>query len=122
MVIFYVLLVAYILAVNFYAFLLVKTLRNEEESGKTPNDDSSATNPNVPKTTERPNGKLFLTGFLGGAITVYACMFLFKYKRTDLLLMLVMPLFAVLNVYVWIMLFRSGFSFFVLRGATSMLL
>ena len=115
MVILYVLLVAYILAVNFYAFLLVKTLHNEEQERTQGQDDSPSIHPSLPPTTERPNGKLFLTGFLGGAITVYACMFIFKYKRTDLLLMLLMPLFAVLNVYVWVMLFRSGFSFFIFR-------
>lgn len=117
MVILYVLLAAYILAVNFYAFLLVKTLHDKEQEDELNRQAEpliSSVSP-TPKLTERPNGKLLLTGILGGAITIYACMFIFKYKRTDLLLMLLMPLFAVLNVYIWVMLFRNGFSFFVLR-------
>jgi len=119
MIILYVLLVAYILAVNFYAFLLVKTLRDKEKENELNSQAepllSSASPNQTPKVTERPNGKLLLTGILGGAIAIYACMFIFKYKRTDLLLMLLMPLLAVLNVYVWVMLFRSGFSFFIIR-------
>ena len=117
MIILYVLLVAYILAVNFYAFLLVKSLRDKEKEDELNSQAEpllSSASP-TPKMVERPNGKLFLTGILGGAITIYACMFIFKYKRTDLLLMVLMPLFAVLNVYVWVMLFRSGFSFFIIR-------
>ena len=122
MVILYVLLVAYILAVNFYAFLLVKSLKEKEKQDELDRQSeplSSYAEPryeNAPQTpVQRPTGKLFLTGLLGGAIAIYVCMFVFKYKRSDLLLMVLMPLFAVLNVYIWVQLFRSGFSFFVLR-------
>lgn len=115
MVILYILLAAYILAVNFYAFLLVKSLRDKDLQDEV-NRQAEPLLPHKENAgVERPNGKLFLAGLLGGAITIYACMFIFKYKRTDLLLMLLMPLFAVLNVYVWVMLFRNGFSFFILR-------
>ncbi len=116
----YVLLVAYILAINFYAFLLVKSLRDKERQAEiaeaakrvaapVPTEEKGATPP------ERVSGKLCVTGLLGGAITVYVCMFLLKYKRSDLLLMVLMPLFGVLNIYLWVLLFRSGFSFFVVR-------
>ncbi len=111
MIILYILLIAYIAAVNFYSFLLVKALRDEEkkelETKPTPTEESS-------KVTARPNGKLYLAGALGGAITVYVCMFLFKYKRADLLLMVLMPLLGVLNVYVFVLLFRSGFGFLLI--------
>ena len=117
MVILYVLLVAYILAINFYAFLLVKSLRDQERQAELnaqaqPLTETQAT---PQKTTGKPTSKLCITGLLGGAITVYVCMFLLKYRRSDLFLMVLMPLLAVLNIYLWVLLFRSGFSFFVLR-------
>ena len=114
MFIFYVLLIAYILAVNFYAFLLVKTLRDKEIQSE---NSLEETNPSTPteKPTQKYFGKLFTTGILGGAITIYVCMFLLKYKRSELLLMVGMPLLGVLNVYFWVLLFRSGFSFFMIR-------
>ncbi|MBQ3220983.1 MAG: hypothetical protein IJB34_03355 [Clostridia bacterium] len=113
MVILYILLIAYILAVNFYAFLLVKSLRDEERK----EEIEQTVNPPAPQTTPNPKrymGKLLITGLLGGAITIYACIFIFKWKRTELLLMLLMPLIGVLNIYLWVLLFRSGFRFFVI--------
>ncbi len=116
MIILYVLLIAYILAVNFYAFMLVKTLRDKDiqkdvERQAAPLSEQS----NSPQKEERYLGKLLITGAIGGAITIYVCMFIFKWKRTDLLLMILMPLLGVLNVYLWILLFRSGFQFFLIR-------
>ena len=118
MVILYILLVAYIFAVNFYAFLLVKSLRDKEQKSEfekqaSPLVDTVAGTQTKPP--ERNLGKLCIAGLLGGAITIYTCMFIFKYKRSDMLLMILMPLLGVLNVYIWVLLFRSGFSFFVIR-------
>ena len=115
MIILYIFLIAYIFAVNFYAFLLVKSLRDKEREDDVlrqaaPLSDSSP----APKNTN-PLGKLFITGALGGAITIYVCMFLLKYKRSDLLLMVAMPLIGVLNVYIFILLFKSGFGFLLIR-------
>ena len=107
MIILYALLIAYILAVNFYAFLLVKGLRDRELENQEAPDPA--------RKTERNLGKLFAAGTLGGAITIYVCMFLFKYKRSDLLLMLAMPLLGVLNIYIFVILFRSGFSFLLIK-------
>ena len=123
-------LIAYIIAINFYAFLQIKSMRDNEEldairaevkpeaKPDLPSTDTKATETTSPANTKQPQrnlGKLFITALLGGAITIYACMFLFKYKRSDLLLMVLLPLLGVLNVYFWILLFRSGFSFFLLR-------
>ncbi len=113
MIILYILLVAYILAINFYAFLLVKTLK-EQENEREVLSQSAPLNPETPK-SEKYLGKLIITGALGGAITVYVCMFIMKFKRGDLLLMVLMPLLGVINVYAFVLLFRSGFSFFVVR-------
>ena len=119
MIIFYILLIAYILAVNFYAFLLVKSLRDKERQNEIdkqarPLSDASPTNPEN-KQPERCFGKLCITGLLGGAITIYVCMFIFKYKLSELLLMVLMPLFGVLNIYFCVLLIRSGFSVFLIR-------
>ncbi len=121
MILLYILLVSYILAINFYAFLLVKQLRDKDlEREKTENELSSKTTVSQPTTSPAPPaekyiGKLLITGLLGGAITIYVCMFIFKWKRSELLLMVLMPLLGVLNVYLWVLLFRSGFSFLAIR-------
>ena len=123
MVLLYILLIAYIVAINFYAFLLVKSLRDKEQENEVlrqgeplTSNERQTQQQNVPTALPQRNlGKLCITGALGGAITIYVCMFIFKYKRSDLLLMVVMPLLGVLNVYLWVLLFRSGFSFFVIR-------
>ena len=125
MILLYILLIAYIAAINFYAFMIVKTFRDKEKQAKLttatePLDsvpDTNVENKTGTPTTPpvRSTGKLCATGALGGAITIYVCMFIFKYRRTDLLLMILMPLLGVLNVYLWVILFRSGFSFFVVR-------
>ena len=55
------------------------------ESAQTADEHTTAQ-----KQPQRNLGKLFITAALGGAITIYVCMFLFKYKRSDLLLMILM--------------------------------
>ena len=125
MIILYILLVAYILAINFYAFLLLKSLKEKERGAEirkqatplieyTENGAPSST-PTGNPTTEKYVGKLLITGLLGGAIAIYVCMFIFKFRRSDLLLMVAMPLLGVLNIYLWVLLFRSGFHFFLIR-------
>lgn len=97
MILLYVILIVYILAINFYSFLLFKSQRDEYEA--------------TDKVTKSGDGKLFLAAFLGGAITIYISMFIFKYRTKSLLLMIAMPVLAVLNVYLWILAFRSGLTF-----------
>ena len=113
MILLYVLLVAYILAINFYSFLLMKSLRDKDLLNESDTQAELTTADETPKPS--PNKKLFIAGLLGGAITIYVCTFIFKYKRSDLLLMVLMPLLAVLNIYIWVLLFRSGFTFFIFR-------
>lgn len=121
MVILYILLVAYILAVNFYAFLQIKSMRDKEREAErirqTQQPDALQPVPvgSDSRPPEKYMGKLLITGLLGGAITLYVCMFIFKYKRSELLLMVLMPLLGVLNIYLWVLLFRSGFSFLMIR-------
>ena len=130
MIILYILLISYIAAINFYAFLLVKTLAAKEREAELyrqasplidfkqdaqneQNEQNAFPTPQTPP--QRMIGKLCIAGALGGAITIYVCMFIFKYRRSDLLLMVLMPILGVLNVYLWVILFRSGFAFFVVR-------
>lgn len=129
MLLFYILLIGYIAAVNLYAFLLVKNLRDRERQstpdtplaateGKKPDAHTAPSAPNEKTTAAKGEtglGKLVLTGALGGAITVYVCMFLLKYKRSSLLLMVLMPLLGILNVYIFFLLFKSGFGFWTVR-------
>ena len=118
MIILYILLIAYILAINFYAFLLIKSLKEEEareELRRQAAPLSELEQPITPKTRDRSLGKLCITGALGGAITIYVCMFLYKYRRSDLFLMLIMPLLGVLNIYLFVLLFKSGFGFLIIR-------
>lgn len=134
MIILYVLLIVYILSVNFYAFLLVKSLKEKERADEIrriegqvhilptldkPAHSANTQQPITPATTEKTAdksmSKLFITGLLGGAITIYVCMFIYKYKRYELLLMVLMPLLGILNIYFWILMFKSGFGFFIIR-------
>ena len=99
MVLLYIIFIVYILAVNFYAVILLKSQRDEscgDETQKTSGD-----------------GKLILTAILGGAIGIYVTMFILRYRLKNLLLMILMPVIGVLNVYFFIAAFRSGFTFFV---------
>ena len=121
MVLLYILLTAYIVAINFYSFLLVKGLRDKERQAEAErqaqpllNASQSSKQPTQPN-ADKYLGKLCIAGALGGAITIYTCMFILKYKRNDLLLMVLMPLLGVLNVYLFVLLFKSGFGFLLIR-------
>ncbi|MBQ5927067.1 MAG: hypothetical protein IIX01_03985 [Clostridia bacterium] len=100
MLVLYLFFFTYILAINFYAFLLVKRLKDETVDGE------------YDKTSD---GRLMITGLLGGAVAIYVCMFIFKYRLKSLFLMIFIPLLAVLNIYLSVLAFRSGFTFFIVR-------
>ena len=95
MVLLYILITVYILAVNFYSFRLVKTQREEFEAGGEPGGD----------------GKLILAAVLGGAAAIYVSMFAMRYRLSNLLLMIAMPVLAVLNVYAFYLGYRSVWMF-----------
>ena len=112
MIILYILCITYFLAINFYSFLLIKSYRNKEKesvveahASNRPSNGSAynstnllsndTSNGSINKSTQIDRhalGKLLIAGALGGAITIYICMFLFKYRRENLLLMLLMHL------------------------------
>ena len=90
----HILLAIYLAAINVYSFMLVRTLKKREETRET--DKKSG------------NAKLFVAGFLGGALTGYVALFVLKYRTDNLLLMIVLPILAALNIYILIALLRSG--------------
>ena len=99
MILLYILFAVYIFAVNFYSFLLIKNQResfNETEQRKI------------------GDGKLFLAAFLGGAVTMYVSMFVFRYRLNNMFLMLSLPVLSALNIYLFILAYRSGFGFIVI--------
>lgn len=98
MILLYIIFSVYIAAVNFYAVLLLKSQRDEYGDN------------NAPKTGD---GKLLLTALLGGAVAIYVSMFIMKYRLNNLLLMILLPVLGVLNIYFFVLAFRSGFTFFV---------
>lgn len=100
MLLLYIIFIVYILAVNFYAVLLIRSQRDESCGNESKMNSG--------------DGKLILTAILGGAIAIYVSMFLMRYRLKNLMLMILMPVLAVLNVYFVILAFRSGFTFFVI--------
>ena len=155
MLLFYILLIVYILSVNFYSFLYVFALHKAEtqssdkahslENSSTtcePPDLSIASLPNNDEVKgakskkkdnkqlqkqenkdEKPSlvkafvvtpvkgfdWKLILCAALGGAITIYVCMFVFRYKLNNLFLMIIMPILGAANAYLWFVLLTSRF-------------
>ena len=90
----YLLLAVYILAINLYAFQLVRSQRRaaaERGAG-----------------SKTGNAKLFLAGVLGGALGAYAMMLALRFKTDHLLPMIVLPLLIVLNAYLVVTLLRNG--------------
>lgn len=93
----YVMLSVYICAVNFYAYRLVLSQREEW-------DDNG-------EKAKQTDGKIFLAAFLGGAVAIYASMFALKYRLSNILLMIAMPLIALFNLYCFALGYRAIYLF-----------
>ena len=57
------------------------------------------------------DGRLLLISAMGGAIAVFVTMFVLRYRLDSMLLMIVLPLLAVVNIYCFYLGFRSIFVF-----------
>ncbi len=90
-----VLLTVYLFAVNFYGFMLIGAQKRAEEEGDA---------------CQVKDGKIFVTGLIGGALGVYVSMFIYKYRLESLMLMVLMPLFIAVSVFLSIMLFSQNFG------------
>lgn len=97
MILLTVLLSTYILAVNYYAFRLLKKQQEDTDVGDMQAGDG--------------DGRLLLIFAMGGAIAVFVTMFVLRYRLDSMLLMIVLPLLAVVNIYCFYLGFRSIFVF-----------
>ncbi len=97
MILFYILLIVYILAINFYSYRLIKTQRDDWEAG----GDSFS----------KQDGKLMLAAVLGGASAIYIAMFAMRFRLSNILLMTALPVLAVLNLYCFFLGFRGIYLF-----------
>lgn len=99
-VLFYIVLTVYILAINFYGVLILRFQKNAREKG----DDESLI---------ITDGKLLLTGILGGAIGIYVFMFIYKYRLKSLIMMVLMPVFIAINVYIIYLIIQNGYGYLI---------
>ena len=100
MVLLYIIFTVYILAINFYSVMLLLWQKNEYLR------DESKLNSG--------DGKLILSALLGGAIGIYVAMFITKFKLKNMLFMILMPVIGALNIWFFVLAYRSGFTFVVL--------
>lgn len=98
-IIFYVLIISYVLAINVYGVLILKFQKTAREE-----DDDY---------TKISDTRLFFTGLLGGAVGIFVFMFIYKYKLTNFYMMVFMPVFIALNVYIIYTFFTRGFGVFI---------
>ncbi len=90
--------ITYILAINVYGFLLIYfQKKNLEEM----------------RETKVKDGKLIISGMLGGGVGIYLAMFIFSHRLQNLLLMILIPILIVINAYILIALFTGDFGFFI---------
>ena len=96
-VLFYVLTVVYLLAINLYGILMLNFQKKARQDGDEENIGVS-------------DGKLLLTAMLGGAIGIYIFMFILKYRLKSLIMMVFIPVLIALNVYSVVMALKGGFT------------
>ncbi len=102
----YVLAAVYTIAINVYGALLLKFQKNAEEADD--NDERVS------------DGKLLLAAALGGAIGIYAFMFVFRYRLKSLGFMILMPMLGALTLVAWYLILRWNFG--VVRVVAEVLL
>ena len=96
----YVVLIVYLLAINFYGILMLRYQKKAREEGDEENITIS-------------DSKLLLTGLLGGATGIFIFMFIFKYRLKSLFMMVLMPVMIAINVFIIIAILNGNFGFYV---------
>ena len=92
----YILTAVYILAINFYGFILLKTQQTTEESCDP---------------TKIRDGKLIFTAFLGGSVGIIISSIVNKHRNKSMFIMVLMPILAVLNAYIIYLFLGSGVTY-----------
>ncbi len=95
--IFYILLITYVIAINLYGVLMLKFQKKAQDNDKY---------------TKISDAKIYLAGILGGAIGIFVFMFIFKHNLKSLFMMVLMPMLIVINIYIITILFNNGFGIF----------
>ncbi len=125
--------IAYFLGINVYGFILVNiqrkklqstnlanqfeaVLANQKEENTLNTNESPDNNENYKQNNEVckekkkiRDWKLLLSGILGGALGIYVAMLIYKYKLTNFLLMVIMPVFIAINLYFLLLAFSGNF-------------
>lgn len=96
----YIIIITYIIAINLYGVLMLRFQKKAREDGDEENIGISDT-------------KLLLAGLLGGALGIFIFMFIFKYRLKSLFMMVLMPVFIALNIYLLLVTLNGGFGFFL---------
>ena len=97
---FYIILITYFVAINFYGILMLKFQKKAKTEGE-----------NVAEQDKITDTKLILTGLLGASLGIYVFMFIFKYRLKNFFFMIIMPVFIAINVYLIILLLRNGVTY-----------
>ena len=98
--IFYILIFVYVIAINLYGVMMLRFQKKAREDGDEENIGISDT-------------KLMLTGILGGATGIFIFMFIYKYRLKSMIMMVLMPIFITLNIYVIYKAFSGSFGFII---------
>lgn len=83
-ILFRILLAVYITSINLFSFLLVKTQKQQAMEKRE---------------YIISDGKILFTGALGGGLGAYLALFILKYKRDSIALMVLLPIFIALTIY-----------------------
>ena len=92
-----IVMITYLVAINLYGILMLHFQKKARINGDEENISIS-------------DGKLLITGLLGGATGIFVFMFIFNYRLKSLVMMVLMPVFIAINVYISILAFSGGFT------------
>lgn len=96
-----IILIVYILAINFYGAIMLNYQKKAFDDNKnTPSND---------KPKKISDFKLLLIGLLGGAMGIFTCMLIEKYRLKNFFLMVFFPLLIALNIYLIICILNGSF-------------